>query len=131
MNQSTQQFENQYSSSVIAHLRKISEVMWRSGAERVSIMVGAGMSLNAIRTNPRKWLSTWKALTGKMARQLCPNDADYNSLIASSGEVAEGYMRIAQYYESMFGRSELERGLTQQGFAADTLCVFKLCVFKI
>lgn len=67
-----QQFEAHYASDQVAFLRLIGSALFSGPIERLSLMVGAGMSRNAIGINPGKRLPTWYELSEKIAQQLCP-----------------------------------------------------------
>lgn len=73
-------------------------------------MVGAGFSLNAIAMETsRSRMPDWRGLAVELGRALVADEANRKKLFEDAGTVAEGYMRLAQYFEAKFGRPALDQ----------------------
>ena len=98
----------------LSHLVRIRDALWQPAGGRVSVMVGAGLSRNAIALDPGKPnIPDWKGLSLRLCEQLVPAATARASVIDDMGAVAEGYMRLAQYFEAKFGRTLLDQFIVQ------------------
>lgn len=101
---------SRFSVDVEPHLVRIRDELWQSGGSRVSVMVGAGLSMNAVAMDTaRPRMPDWRGLTTELGKRLVSDDAARQRLFDDAGAVAEGYMRLAQYFESKFGRPALDQ----------------------
>jgi len=112
-----------FSPSALPHLSHLRQALVEG---RASVMVGAGFSRNAIALDSSQpVLPTWWELSKKLVAELAPSIARQKTLTEGMGDVSEGYMRLAQYFEAKFGRIALDRFITNSIsdslFAPDTL----------
>ncbi len=74
---------------------------------KAAVMVGSGFSLNAIpRFGGGRRFPLWRDLTGKLIDGLYTNPDDRRCVLESSGATSSA-LRLAEEYESAFGRSAL------------------------
>ena len=95
-----------------SHINRIRDALWqrRGGA---SIMVGAGISINAEKGRPdADEPPTWYDVTNALSDELYPQDAS-RIRPNSDGAVspAESFTKLTQEYEAARGRSDLHRFL--------------------
>jgi len=97
------------------YLDRICAALWRRGAHgEAAVMVGAGMSLNA---QPRGAGSgrfpTWSALARTVVDHLYPAyggaNSEHRKQALQQAKATSGFLRLAQEYETAFGREALER----------------------
>jgi hypothetical protein len=97
------------------YLDRIRAALWHRGAHgNASVMVGAGMSLNA---RPRGAGSggfpTWSALARTVVDRLYPAydgaNSEHRGHALEQAKATSGFLRLAQEYETAFGREALER----------------------
>lgn len=86
---------------------RIRDALWKRSPS-ASIMVGAGFSKNAEMLQSSASPSpSWRELMEAMCNELYPHDGRYRaSAIAAVGETS-GALRLAQEYETAFGRTDL------------------------
>ena len=101
-----------------SHINQVCDALWERPNGRASIMVGSGFSRNAEKVQPNAGdPPTWRELAREMAWRLYPEDM--NADIAPIHDV----LKLAQEYETGFGRSDLHRFLQQSvrdnDFSAD------------
>ena len=99
-----------------SHMDRIREALWDRPGSGASVMVGSGLSRCAFKARPSAPdAPLWRDLAMAVTDRLYPPNA--------SGELApdnnrprstDDFLRIAQEYETAFGRSELHRFLHQQ-----------------
>ena len=79
-----------------------------------SCMIGAGFSFNAKpKTKGAKPFPSWRQLTSAIAERLYPkNEGARNDAVQSAGS-SSGALRLAEEFESAFGRTELNRLLEE------------------
>ena len=88
--------------NLIAHVR---DALWRRTGGGASVMVGAGFGRNADSALPgAPKMPTWAELAEKMSKALYPADRDPRRP-AGAGDA----LRLAQEYETAFGRADLHR----------------------
>ena len=96
-----------------SHINQVRDALWqRSG--RASVMIGSGFSRNALKLrpdapNPPLWQDIAKAVYEK----LYPKSDNRGSLTLAEASSASGFLRLAQEYEAVFGRSDLHRFIKQ------------------
>ncbi len=97
------------------YLDRIRAALWRRGAHgNAAVMVGAGMSLNA---RPRGAGSgrfpSWSELARTVVDHLYPahggTDSGHRNHALQQANATSGFLRLAQEYETAFGREALER----------------------
>jgi hypothetical protein len=97
------------------YLDHIRAALWRRGENgNAAIMVGSGMSVNA---QPRSAGSgrfpTWVEITQTVVEHLYPRNNGANSEHRKKAlqqvNATSGFLRLAQEYETAFGREALER----------------------
>ena len=91
------------------HINKIREALWDGIAYgRASLMVGSGFSLNARSEGlPDAALPTWKGLMLRMIDELTVADDDQSELKIAA-QSTSGSLRLAQEYEALHGRANLD-----------------------
>ena len=93
-----------------SHINQVRDALWqRSG--RASVMIGSGFSRNAVKRrsdapDPPLWQEIAKAVYEKLYPQ-----SDNRGIAEASS--ASGFLRLAQEYEAVFGRSDLHRFIRQ------------------
>ncbi|MDH3604180.1 MAG: hypothetical protein OEU26_31615, partial [Candidatus Tectomicrobia bacterium] len=98
------------------YLDRICTALWRRGTYgEAAVMVGAGLSLNA---QPRGAGSgrfpTWSDLARTVVDHLYPiyygeANSEHRNQALRQAEATSGFLRLAQEYETAFGREALER----------------------
>ena len=97
------------------HVRQIAKALWQGRTHgRAAVMVGAGLSLNAvpggISTGATRF-PTWSQLTRRFVADLYPDGAasaaEREAAEARAGSIS-GSMRIAEEYEAAHGRAALD-----------------------
>ena len=91
------------------HINKIREALWDGIAYgRASLMIGSGFSLNARSEGlPNSTLPTWKQLMIQMIDDLTVPDDDQSELELAA-QSTSGALRIAQEFEALHGRANLD-----------------------
>ena len=88
------------------HIDMVRKALWSRPDAGASVMVGSGFSRNAPPTHSYiRELPVWKDITEEIANKLYP----YNPQPSSLGDP----LRLAQEYNTKFGRSELHRLLSE------------------
>lgn len=97
------------------HIDKIREALWDGIAfGRASLMVGSGFSLNADSGGvPNITLPTWGELMLQMIEELTVHVRDHTKLKAAA-QSTSGALRIAQEYEALHGRANLDAFLLRR-----------------
>ena len=91
-----------------SHINQVRDALWERPNGRASIMVGAGFSRNAETADPGVGdIPLWQDIARQMFRKLYPQSAD-----ADAKEV-HNTLRLAQEYETGFGRSDLHKFLQE------------------
>ena len=91
-----------------SHINRVRDALWEQPNGRASIMVGAGFSRNADSTEPSaSELPLWQDFAREMLHRLYPQYADMESVDAYD------LLRLAQEYETGFGRSDLHKFLQE------------------
>ena len=96
-----------------SHINQVRDALWqRSG--RASVMIGSGFSRNAQKRrldahDPPSWQEVAKAVYEK----LYPQANNRESLTLEEASTTSGFLRLAQEYEAVFGRSDLHRFISQ------------------
>ncbi len=93
-----------------SHINQVRDALWqRSG--RASVMIGSGFSRNAL----KRWPDApdpplWQEIAKAVYEKLYPQSDNRGIAEASS---ASDFLRLAQEYEAVFGRSDLHRFIRQ------------------
>ena len=92
-----------------SHINQVREALWERPNGRASVMVGSGFSRNAAKAQPNADdLPTWRELAREMANSLYPEEVN-----AETAPIQDA-LKLAQEYETGFGRSRLHRFLLRQ-----------------
>ncbi|MCY4515106.1 MAG: SIR2 family protein [Candidatus Tectomicrobia bacterium] len=84
-----------------SHINRVRDALWRRIGGGASVMIGSGFSKNATKVRPDAGdPPLWSDVVEEMCRKLYPHKA---SAMTGTG----GHLRIAQEYETAFGRSDL------------------------
>lgn len=91
-----------------SHINQVRQALWQRHGN-ASVMIGAGFSRNAVRTSPQsKEMPTWHEVAQKLCSNLYPATEPSrleNAIREASG--TSGFLRLAQEYESAFGRAAI------------------------
>lgn len=91
-----------------SHINRVRDALWEQPNGRASIMVGTGFSGNADSTEPSESeIPLWRDFAREMLHRLYPQYADTESVEVS------GLLRLAQEYETGFGRGDLHKLLQE------------------
>ena len=94
-----------------SHIDRVREALWRPSGGGASVMVGSGFSKGAQKIRPGAAdPPTWRELGEEMSKKLCPTDDPKNRPESTSDTLP----RLAQEYETAFGRANLRHFLQQQ-----------------
>ena len=98
-----------------SHINRVRDALWERPNGRASIMVGAGFSRNAETTGPSVGdIPLWRDIAREMFHRLYPRYADHNPQNADPDPVsAYDALRLAQEYETGFGRGDLHKFLQE------------------
>ena len=92
-----------------SHMNHVRDALWKRSAGGASVMVGAGFSRNAEKARlDAHDVPTWRDLAKAMYDKLYPpgfGESRKSEAAATSGP--ESWLRLAQEYETAFGRGEL------------------------
>ena len=94
-----------------SHINKVRDALWNRPGMGASVMVGSGFSRNATKARPEAGESpVWSDITKQIFKELYPGNIN----VARDGTRAvplstDSALRLAQEYETGFGRSELYR----------------------
>ena len=94
-----------------SHIDRVREALWQPSGGGASVMVGSGFSRGA--RNIRLGAAdppTWHELGKEMSKRLFPTDGKKDRAESASDTL----LRLAQEYETAFGRANLHRFLQQQ-----------------
>lgn len=96
------------------HLERIAQALWaQRGRGTAAVMVGSGMSLNAVPKDAlgeQKRFPTWSALAGTFVSGLYPNhtsESDRQKILERASSTS-GALRLAEEYDAAHGRAALE-----------------------
>ena len=90
-----------------SHINRVRDALWQRIGGGASVMIGSGFSKNATRIPPDAGdPPLWSDVIEEMWRRLYPH---------KTGRIAgtDGHLRIAQEYETAFGRSDLHHFIRQ------------------
>ncbi len=104
------------------HLHDVRKALWNApggDAGQASVMVGAGLSLNAeLRDSEKLGAPTWRSLTERLIEELCPQtDPESQSRRKKAMEMAgatSGFLRLAELFKVRRGDPELNRFLVNE-----------------
>ena len=99
-----------------SHMDRIREALWDRPGSGASVMVGSGLSKCALKARPGAFdAPLWRDLAIAVTDRLYPPYA-YRELAPHNNRPrsTDDFLRVAQEYETAFGRSELHRFLQQQ-----------------
>ena len=91
------------------HINQVRNALWCRPTSRASVMVGAGFSQNATkaRLNASN-LPTWREITQQICRRLyLSQDGARQRDALEEASATSGFLRLAQEYQAVFGRSAL------------------------
>ncbi len=96
--------------SDLIHLERIRTSLWGHGESgRASVMVGAGLSLNADIVSPSApRFPTWHELSLRMIEKLYPAPSTDRADVLAQARSTSGALRLAQEYQAAFGRDSLD-----------------------
>ena len=99
-----------------SHMDRIREALWERPGSGASVMVGSGLTKCALKARPSApdaplWQDLAMAVTDRLYP---PNSCGRRAPDNSRPRSTDDFLRIAQEYETAFGRSELHRFLLQQ-----------------
>ena len=90
-----------------SHINRVRDALWQRFGGGASVMIGSGFSRSALKIRPDAVdPPLWRDIAEKMSDRLYPQET-------GGASSAEGYLRIAQEYETAFGRSDLHRFVQQ------------------
>ena len=90
-----------------SHINRIRDALWQRSGGGASVMVGSGFSRGALKTRPdAEAPPIWRELVKTISSKLYTQDAGRTS-------ATDDPLRIAQEYETAFGRSDLHSFLQQ------------------
>lgn len=96
------------------NLRNVARALWQGGStSRAALMVGAGMSRNAVRRSSvvagAQLFPDWSTLTEAMASELyaAPGDKERRERAMRMAKSVSGALRVADEYEAAHGRGRL------------------------
>ena len=91
-----------------SHINRVRDALWERPNGRASIMVGAGFSRNADSTTRyADDFPLWRDIAEEMFKRLYPQGADTDTAVAYDA------LKLAQEYETGFGRSDLHKFLQE------------------
>lgn len=91
-----------------SHINQVREALWERPYGRASVMVGSGFSRNAAKVQPGAGdPPMWNELAREMARKLYPE------VVNGGTALTHDVLKLAQEYETGFGRSDLHKFLKQ------------------
>ena len=104
----------------VSHSEMIRNALWSSQfvrhgvdvipAHGASVLVGAGMSRNAVIDKSRGFqLPDWSAISHNLVKPLAPESEELQEELLRSTGAVSGFLRLAQMYEARFGRAQLDR----------------------
>ncbi len=95
-----------------SHINRVRDALWQRTGD-ASVMVGSGFSRSALEVRPDTGKPlTWRALARQMSHKLYPQSGDRSRSNASTEMSAtDDLLRLAQEYETAFGKSDLHRFL--------------------
>ena len=89
-----------------SHINRVRDALWQRFGGGASVMVGSGFSQNALKIRPdAEDPPLWRDVVEKMSDKLYPQ--------AGGASATDGHLRIAQEYETAFGRSDLHYFIRQ------------------
>ena len=98
-----------------SHINRVRDALWERPNGRASIMVGAGFSRNAISIESDDLgIPLWRDITKELFNRLYPQYAgDVSQNVGKDAVAANDALRLAQEYETGFGRSDLNKFLQE------------------
>ena len=97
-----------------SHINRVRDALWEQPNGRASIMVGAGFSRNADSTEPSaRDIPLWWDIAREMFHRLYPQYADDPQNTDPDAVAAYDALKLAQEYETGFGRSDLHKFLQE------------------
>ena len=98
-----------------SHINKVRDALSVRPISRASVMIGSGFSRNAQKTRFHAGdMPLWTNIAEELFHQLYPEGAGGGSQGAGAGVPSiDNVLRLAQEYETAFGRSDLYRLLDQ------------------
>lgn len=97
------------------HLNHVATALWHGPPGNASVMVGAGLSCNALKIGPHLHdYPLWKDFAGHLSSRLYPTPQDRS--LSNSPSIPPGggeFLRLAQEYEEAFGRGALDKAVRE------------------
>lgn len=92
-----------------SHINRVRDALWREPTGCASVMVGAGFSRNARPAGPHaKDFPLWHEVANRLCDRLYPSgDAERLKSAKAEASGTSGFLRLAQEFESAFGRGAL------------------------
>ncbi len=96
-----------------SHINQVRDALWqRSG--RASVMIGSGFSRNAVKRRPDAHdPPSWQEVAKAVYEKLYPESDNREALTLAEASTTSGFLRLAQEYEAVFGRSDLHQFIKQ------------------
>ena len=88
-----------------SHINRIRDALWQRSGGGASVMIGSGFSRNALPDTYDP--PTWREIARAVYDKLYPQGGDNQGIVKSD------FLRLAQEYETAFGRSDLHRFLKE------------------
>ena len=94
-----------------SHINKVRDALWNRPDSGATVMVGSGFSRNAAKTRPDAGdPPLWLDIANEIAKELYPGSSNVGATGTSDRAIlADNALRLAQEYQTGFGRSELHR----------------------
>ena len=94
-----------------SHINKVQDALWKRPDSGATVMVGRGFSRNAAKTRPAAGdPPLWVDIANEIAKELYPGSNNLSVMgTAGKASLADNALRLAQEYQTGFGRSELHR----------------------
>lgn len=95
------------------HFERLAQALWaRPGTGQATVMVGAGMSLNTVKTSSSaRSMLTWSQLTSRIIDAVYPRsgeDLSAREKMLSACNATSGFQRAAEEAEALLGRPTLD-----------------------
>ena len=99
-----------------SHIDRVRDALWSRPGDGASVMVGAGLSRCGVKTRPEgRDAPLWHDLVTELTNRLYPR-RDSTGLVGHTDDIPTyvSFLRLAQEYETAFGRTDLHRFLQSQ-----------------
>ena len=99
-----------------SHIDRVRDALWSRPGDGASVMVGAGLTRYALKTRPdARDAPLWRDLVTELTDRLYPR-RDSTGVAGQTNDAPTygSFLRLAQEYETAFGRTDLHRFLQRQ-----------------